>query len=250
LSKLIQIVIQGRHGTHVFQNLQALKWSFLKATADFRSRDSFNFSASKYLFQQLQTCSFDRRWLYKVEDPQYYRRIGPDRDPLDTAGSLSDGGRHNIGGAQASTQVTSIFKPIGSKRSALYVSEDPISVRKEFGDEAVPGSKAITYTIGLKRRKALIVIDASQALDDLSRTIPDIVTTVGTASMNGKWGDLKQPAPCQIFGHWLICHAPKKTDGIRFLSSHDEMAWNVCLFFADTRACKKALKASPAVQGD
>lgn len=243
MPNILQIVIRGRHGVHLFHDFQTLKWLLLKLSADFRSRDSFNLSASRFLHEQLKNCAFDRAWLLKVDAPQYFRRVGPDRDVLDTAGSLSDGGRHNIGGAQSSTGTSATFKPIGAKRSALYLGEDPIVVRKEYGDDGVPGSKAVTYAVTLKRRKSLLLIDASKAINDLTKTIPDIVNIVGTASMNGKWIDLKQPAPCQIFGHWLIANAPVRTDGIRFPTAHGGKAWNVCLFFTDTKACKKTLKA-------
>jgi hypothetical protein len=198
-----------------------------------------------HLFEQLQTCSFNRSWLNTIEHPHLYRRVGPNRDVLDTAGSLSDGGRHNIGGAQSSTQVTNTFSPIGSKRSALYLGEDPLVVRKEYGDEGVPGSKAITYSIKLRRRKHLILIDAHRAITDLIKSVPDISEIVGTASMNGKWVDLKQPAPSQIFGHWLMHNASKNADGIRFPTAHGGGGWNVCLFFADSKACKKMLRSTP-----
>ena len=245
MRNLLQIVIQGRHGVHIFKNLPTLKWLLIKLTGDFRNRDSYNLAASKYLFQQLQDCSFKQAWVTTITDPQYFRRVGHGRDALDIAGSLSDGGRHNIGGAQSSSDVSSFFSPIGGKRGVLYLGEDPRIVRKEFGDEAAKGSRAITYSVNLRgRNKSLQLVDASLALQDLSKIIPDISNLVGTASMSGKWVDLKQPTPSQIFGHWLIHNAPQKTAGIRFPTAHGGASWNVCLFFHDSNACKKTLKVT------
>lgn len=244
MKNFLQIVIRGRHGIHVFRNLQALKWSILRYSAEFRSRDSFNQTTSKFLYEQLRKCEFKSDWIVKVDTPRYFRRVGFTRDVLDTAGSLSDGGRFNIGGAQSSSIVTNLFRPIGEKRCALYVSEDASIARKEFGDAKIPRSTALTYSITLRRKKSLALIDVKRALSDLSRKIPEIRDLIGSSSMNGKWVDLKRPAPCQVFGHWLIHHAPKNTNGIRFPSSHDDTVSNVCIFVADTVECKRILKAS------
>ena len=102
----------------------------------------------------------------------------------------------------------------------------------------------IRHLITLRRKNSLVLIDLRKALSDLSRVIPEIRKLVGNPSMNGKWVDLKRPAPCQVFGHWLIHHAPKNTNGIRFPSAHDDTSSNVCIFIADTAECKRILKAS------
>jgi hypothetical protein len=243
LKNMHPIIVKGRHGIHIFGDFRTLQWSMLKLTGFFSTRDSFNLSASKLLFKQLQQCSFDLKWMRRIEQPEYFRRVGPKRDVLDTAGSLSDGGRLNIGGAQCSSLSSKLFLGIGGKRSALYLGEDAAIVRKEYGDYEIPGSKAITYSICLKRRKSILLVDFNLAVNSLSKSIPNIKEILGSDSMNGKWGDLKQPAPSQIFGHWLMQHAPKETLGIKFPSSHDMRSSNVCLYFDDTNTCKNILKA-------
>lgn len=238
------LAIKGRHGVHLFTDIRTLQWSILNLMNFFSSRDNFNLAASKLLFSQLKQCTFDPKWVIKIEDPKLFRRVGPGRDVLDTAGSLSDGGRFNIGGAQASSLVTKSFSGFGNKRSALYVGEDPTIVRKEYGDFDLPNSKAITYSLHLRRRKSVSLIDLKLVIKDLERSIPNIRKILGNSSMNGKWVDLKQPSPSQILGHWLIDLAPKGTIGIRFSSYHDSKSSNICLYFNDTNSCKNLLSAS------
>lgn len=108
------------------------------------------------------------------------------RDVLDTAGSLSDGGRFNIGGAQASSHNSKAFLGIGGKRSALYLGEDVVVVRKECGDFAMPDSKAATYSVHLKRRKHIDLIDVTLALNSLSNSIPNINEIIGSDSRDTK----------------------------------------------------------------
>lgn len=244
LRSLHTIVVKGRHGIHIFQDIRTLQWSILKMSELFSNRDTFNLLASKLLFKQLKQCSFDLKWIKKFENPELYRRVGPKRDVLDTAGSLSDGGRFNMGGAQSSTHTSKAFAEIGGKRGALYLGENITVVQKEYGDFGMPGSKAVTYSIQLKRKKYIDLIDATLAINSLSKSIPNIKDILGSDSMNGKWIDLKQPTPSQIFGHWLMSHSPKGTAGIKFPSTHDTNSSNICLYFEDSAACKKLLKAT------
>ena len=134
--------------------------------------------------------------------------------------------------------------PFTINRSALYLGEDAAVVRLEFGDANMPGSTAVSYAVHLRRRAKLHLIDIEAVLAALEIQIPDLKAMVGNASMNGKWIDLKYPMPSQILGHWLMANAPRKADGIRFPTAHGAVGWNVCLFFADTRACKTLLKAT------
>jgi hypothetical protein len=243
LKNLHTIVVKGRHGIHIFQDIRTLQWSILKLTELFSNRDSFNLAASKLLFKQLKQCSFDPKWIKKIDNPEFYRRVGPKRDVLDTAGSLSDGGRFNIGGAQSSSQNSKAFLGIGGKRSALYLGQDVTVVRKEYGDFGMNASRAVTFSVRLRRRKYIDLIDVTLAINNLSKSIPNLKDILGADSMNGKWGDLKQPAPSQIFGHWLMNQAPVGTIGIKFPSSHDNKSLNICLYFEDSIACKKLLIA-------
>jgi hypothetical protein len=175
-------------------------------------------------------------------NPAYYRRVGKNRDVLDTAGSLSDGGRYNIGGAQTSTTALKQFGPIGRKKSALYLCEDSTLVRKEFGDEGMAGSTAVTYTITAISGEAFNLIEMDSVLAGLASAIPNIESLTGSPSMQGTWVDIKFPAPIQVLGHWLRHNAPEGTHGIRFKSSLGDF-YNICLFFNDTKECKEKLAA-------
>jgi len=233
-----------RGGGWLIESVRQLKAEMLRLSAHFRDQDRYRQAAAKYLVTELSHCTFEKAWLINVDRPVYFRRVGQHRDVLDTAGSLSDGGRFNIGGAQASSRATEQLGAFCGKRSALYLGENAAIVRMEYGDFGMPGSTAITHSVSLKRRAKLNLIDIEAALNSLASQIPDLKAMVGNASMNGKWVDIKYPMPCQILGHWLIANAPKKTEGIRFPTTHAAGGWNVCLFFADTRACKQLLKAA------
>jgi hypothetical protein len=72
----------------------------------------------------LEPLTFESAWIKPYFRQTYYRRVGRLIDVLDTAGSLSDGGRYNIGGAQTSSMAVKEFGNIGRKKSALYICED------------------------------------------------------------------------------------------------------------------------------
>jgi hypothetical protein len=158
LRNINTIVVKGRHGIHIVQDIRSLQWTILKISEHFSNRDTFNFLASKLLFQQLKTCHFDPNWVKRFDSPEFFRRVGPNRDVLDTAGSLSDGGRFNIGGAQTTSRSSAAFNGLGGKRCALYLGENRTVVQKEYGDFDMPGSKAVTYSIYLKRRKYIDLV--------------------------------------------------------------------------------------------
>jgi hypothetical protein len=237
-------LIRGRVGNYLFADIRQLQLSSLKLAKRFAARDEYSLAASKLLFSQLIQFTFNPKWIVKLEKPKLFRRVGRERDVLDTAGSLSDGGRFNIGGAQASSLVIKAFPNVGNKRSALYLGEDANIVRKEYGDFGVPCSVALTYVVQLKRKKNLALIDLKLVMKDLEKLIPNIGEIVEVNSMNGKWVDLKQPTPSQILGQWLMSVAPEGTNGIRFPSSHDSKSSNICLYFNDTISCKQILSAS------
>ena len=162
---------------------------------------------------------------------------------LDPAGSLSDGGRHNIGGAQTSSTAVKQFGNLGKKKSALYLGEDARIVREEYGDDSMPGSTAMTYTVTTLTKDLFNLIEMDAVLISLTSAIPDINALIGTPAMNGTWVDIKSPAPSQILGHWLRLHAPDGTQGIRFKSAYDH-GYNICLFFQDARECTARLIAA------
>ncbi len=124
--------------------------------------------------------------------------------------------------------------------SALYLSEDAITARKEFGDEGMSGSTAVTYTVTTINSDDLRIIEMDAVLTGLSSAIPNIASMVGVPAMHGTWVDNKFPASSQILGHWLRHHAPEGTHGIRF-KAVESNSYNVCLFFHDGRESKAKL---------
>lgn len=243
----LNVIILAHHGTHIFKSFRLLEQLKLRLESILKTEEHLRLSESRYLFQLLQGLKFNPNWVFKHEKPIYYRRVGRNRDELDVAGSLSDGGRFNLGGAQTSSQFRNEFTPIGNKCGAIYLGEDIVTTQKEFGDFGMPGSTAITYQVQLKRRKYLNLIEVENVLKDLSLPIPNIRSLIGTQSMNGCWGDLKIPSPSQILGHWLMQHAEMNVDGLRFCSTHDKNYFNVCLYMPDARAVKKLLKSQKKI---
>ena len=94
-----------RGGGWLIESVRQLKAEIRRLSAHFRDQDRYRQAAAKYLATELATCTFDKSWLMTVDHPAYFRRVGKSRDVLDTVGSLSDGGRLNIGGAQASSRA-------------------------------------------------------------------------------------------------------------------------------------------------
>jgi hypothetical protein len=178
-----------------------------------RSGNKLRQSQSIHLYKLLEPLSFDANWVKSHPNPTYYRRVGKNRDVLDTAGSLSDGGRYNIGGAQTSSTAVKQFGPIGRKKSALYLCEDSNLVRKEFGDEGMAGSTAVTYSISARDGGSFNLIEMDSVMAGLSSAIPNIKSLTGSPSIQGTWVDIKFPAPIQVLGHWLIHNAPERTHG-------------------------------------
>ncbi|MES2615966.1 MAG: RES domain-containing protein [Bdellovibrionota bacterium] len=243
----LNLILLANHGTHIFTNFGAFEKLKLRLESILKTEEHLRLSESRHLFQLLKGLKFNANWVFKHEKPIYYRRVGRNRDELDVAGSLSDGGRFNLGGAQTSSQFRNEFNPIGNKRGAIYLGEDIVTTQKEFGDWGMLGSTATTYQVQLKRRKYLNLIEVENVLKDLSLPIPNIRSLIGTQSMNGCWGDLKIPSPSQILGHWLMEHAQTNTDGLRFCSTQDKNYFNVCLYMPDARAAKKLLKSQEKI---
>lgn len=240
-----KIVINGTSGTHVFLGLRFFHDLIDRIHKVVLSENSYRRSQSIHLHNLLINLQFNKSWVQSYANPIYYRRVGKQRDVLDTAGSLSDGGRYNIGGAQTSTVAVQKFGHLARKRSALYLSEDDVTARREYGDEGMLGSTAITYLVKPSNLEVLNLIEMERVFADLSSAIPMMRNLEGSPSMNGTWVDIKFPTPSQLLGHWLIENSPKGTHGIRFKSSHPKCSNNICLFFNDTRECKKILNASP-----
>ncbi len=236
------LIVAGISGDHIFKDFRYFRLLLTRIEKVTKSAAKLNQSQSNYLFKLLEPLTFESAWIKPYSRPMYYRRVGRLIDVLDTAGSLSDGGRYNIGGAQTSSTAVKEFGNIGRKKSALYICEDLKGVRKEYGDEGMAKSTAVTYEVKAATSDALNLIEIDAVLISLSSAIPNIADLVAMSSMAGTWVDIKYPAPTQILAHWLRKNAPENTDGIRFKSAVGNY-YNVCLFFHDARECKARLFA-------
>lgn len=191
---------------------------------------------SRFFYDQiLSKINFNPNWIKNYNNPIYYRRVCEMFDPLDIAGSLSDGGRFNIGGSQASTKYSELFKPIGQKQACLYFAENPKIARIEFGDIDMLNSSALSYKITLKSIEVINLIELDLVLNDISTQFTNVAQNLNNYSINAKWGDIKYPEVTQILGHWLKYYSKGKAHGIRFKSSKDQNYYNICFYLKDTR---------------
>ena len=134
------LIVAGISGDHIFKDFRYFRLLLTRIEKVTKSAAKLNQSQSNYLFKLLEPLTFESDWIKQSFRQTYYRRVGRLIDVLDTAGSLSDGGRYNIGGAQTSSTVVKEFGIIGRKKSALYICEDLNGVRKEYGDEGMAKS--------------------------------------------------------------------------------------------------------------
>lgn len=237
-------ILSSNSGILILPNIKGIKLIEFRINQGSKYKGNQRLLQSRFLFLILKNISFNSDWITKYESPVYFRRVRAIRDVLDIAGSLSDGGRLNIGGSQTSSSVRQEFSPIGDKRAALYLGEDLDIIKKEYSDCVITNKSVLDYQIKFRNRKFINLIDIEKVFKSLEVLIPNFETFTQGRSINSLWGDYKFPLPTQILGHWLMDNAGKRVDGIRFPSIYDNTKYNVCLYFNDTKDSKKNLKAT------
>lgn len=236
------VIVKGSHGAWAFPN--EVKNLFQVFDQQLLSRDSHFLETSKYLFDFLSKTSFPQSAIQNSPAPVMYRRVSsapPANDPLSVMGSFGTGGRLNIGGSQSSGSMTRIFKGYAAKRSALYLSEDSDTARKEYGDFGMPAATGTTYKIGYQTSQQVALIDLDLAVAQLGAYFPALSDIISKDSYGAIYGDVKVVMATQLLANWLLIESKSKVNGIIFNSTRNIGKRNYCLYFDNDAACKDSL---------
>jgi len=169
--------------------------------------------------------------LYKVSwNSDLYRVCCADYKAHSVAGSLSCGGRLNLGGSQKRKEFFDL-KPF----AALYFSEELDTAIKEYTDSAPLGPKDYKYKVSLK--KSFDLWDYDKIIDSL-KEYPNLKETVRSCPLNASWADCKVPMPSQVIACWLKAFGG---DGFIFESTKNHGRRNIALIFKDDHDAERSL---------
>lgn len=160
-----------------------------------------------------------------------YRVVSPNVKPLSVSGSLADGGRFNIGGAQ----LTPLF-PHLKKWSALYSSETLTCALQEAQK---PLGQVTKCELLYKGEKEIILWDLKKVITELN--FPNLDQILKETPVEAIWGYQKIPKPSQVLAHYLMKIGG---DGIVFESTKSPAHLNFTFFFWDDDAAKETFSAS------
>jgi len=159
-----------------------------------------------------------------------YRIVYKDFDPLSIAGSLADGGRFNVGGAQ---QMPSNVMPGLRKAACLYGASTPRCAKLEAADPV--GNYRMFRLIP---RKSFRLWDLRSVLSILK--YPGLAAQVNATPMSQRWGLQKSPLESQVLAHYLrnIGH-----DGIIYDSQKNPEGQVFAFFLKDDQEAHQIFEA-------
>ena len=179
----------------------------------------------------LETLSAPNLNSFKVAwNSDLFRVCNKDYKAYSISGSLSCGGRLNLGGSQKRKEFPNL-KPFG----ALYFSEEIDTAIKEYADSAPLGPADFKYKVELKKSFDLWEYDK---VIDLLGAYPGLKETVRSTPMNAIWSNCKIPMPSQVIACWLKSYGG---DGFIFESTKSAGKKNIVLIFKDDAEAKKHL---------
>lgn len=162
-----------------------------------------------------------------IEFKEGFRYANQIYGPVTIVGSISDGGRFNIGGAQ----LTSTF-PALRKRGALYLSSTKKCAKSEA---AKPIGKHQLYRV--KSKATLKLWDLKKVIEELD--YPNLLQEVYTSHGDRIWAYQKVPTISQILADHL---RNKGGDGLVFNSTICKEDLNIILFFNTDEQAKETLE--------
>ncbi|SMF60532.1 RES domain-containing protein [Pseudobacteriovorax antillogorgiicola] len=204
--------------------------------------------------QVLSVIEYDEAWESRFSSPTFYRVCNPQDGVFSTTGSLKDGGRCNIGGAQEGDIPSQKYGPLANPQGAIYVSDSAdAAIAEAIGAEYGPierlrdivkrSANKQLYRVTLHdESEPICLIELDPIFQQLRATyrIDDFFSE--TLDMNGGWRNLKTPAPIQLFTAWLY-QSSNGAAGIRFRSTQSSEKFNVALYYRNAQAAQKVLKA-------
>lgn len=122
-----------------------------------------------------------------------YRVVDGDYDPLSIAGSLSDGGRFNIGGAQ---MIPTRAMPGLRKVGCLYGASSPQCALREAPD--LMGNYRM---FRLTPKKGFDLWDLKAVLASIN--YPGLTARINATPMRKRWAHQKSPLESQVLAHHL-----------------------------------------------
>lgn len=162
-----------------------------------------------------------------IEVNEGYRFANPVYGPLTIVGSISDGGRFNIGGAQ----MSSVFPDL-CKKGALYLASTEECARAEA---CKPIGKHKLYKV--ESENPLKLWDLKKVIKDLD--YPNLLNEVYASHGERIWAYQKVPTISQI----LADHLRKKGGaGLVFNSTVCKEDLNIALFFDDDKGVEESLQ--------
>ncbi len=177
-------------------------------TQVYTSMPFFNWIRDKEIDEDL--CCFEFKEGYRLANPTY--------GPLTIVGSISDGGRFNIGGAQLTSTLPSL-----NKKGALYLASTEEYAKAEA---AKPIGKHKLYKV--TSSEALKLWDLKKVIKQLD--YPNLLEEVYVSHGERIWTYQKIPTISQILADHL---RSKGGDGLVFNSTICKEDLNIALFFND-----------------
>lgn len=185
----------------------------------YQARLEHDLLAALKLYHWLKANPVTVRPLIPWRDP-IYRVIYGSYDPLSIAGSLSDGGRFNVGGAQ---QLPSNLMPLLRKAACLYGASTATCAVREA---ATPIGKYRVFELTPKRKFKLWNLKTVLS----ATSYPGLAARVNATPMSQRWGLQKSPLESQILAHHL---RDIGGDGILHDSQKDPPGKTLAIFLKD-----------------
>ena len=157
-----------------------------------------------------------------------YRLVYNGFSPTSIMGSLADGGRFNVGGAQLNPQFPSV-----NKAGCLYLAS---SIKCCYAEAAPPYGKPEEWE--LTPKKTFHLWDLSQVIQNLNR--PGLDDLVKLSPMEALWVYQKIPMIPQLLASHLRAMGG---DGLVYPSTKDSSAKNFAFFFRTDAECEQAFTA-------
>lgn len=240
-AKRKRLVIKTPQSAHVFESgaLETIASLIAAARgAEVVLRSEIGRLAAFYS-QRLTATAVDDKWLKPLESTKFYRIVFGKFDPLDVAGTLSCGGRLNVGGAQDSDD----YGATGRMKAGLYMALSPKTAIAEAGLPAE--AKPRIYEIELIDPTAPLVFDLDLVAADLETLTPlpnGVRVTLLETPTAARWSLVKVPCVSQLIGQWL--RGSGKAAGILYPSVRDPGGQNVFVFLDSTAAAKAMFRAT------
>lgn len=155
-------------------------------------------------------------------------RLTYGRNPLSILGSISDGGRFNVGGAQVCPEIPEV-----EKRGAIYAASSITCCRKELSGNPI----GIPDEFELQPSKTYLLWDLEQVIIELNH--PGLEDGVKATPFEAIWAYQKVPLYPQILAHFLRAIGG---DGLVYPSVKDPTEKNFCFFFEDDSSAQLGFK--------